>query len=149
MELESVCWLGIFIVLVIIELATLGLTTIWFAGGSIVAFIGSMLGASLWIQIILFLAVSIVLLLFTRPLAVKYVNKNRIRTNVDSLIGEKAIVIADINNLREEGQVKLDGKEWTARAEDPDEIIKAGSVVRVQKISGVKVIVRKEREDAK
>ena len=149
MELETVCWLGIFIVLVIIELATLGLTTIWFAGGSIVAFIGSMLGASLWIQIILFLAVSIVLLLFTRPLAVKYVNKNRIRTNVDSLIGEKAIVIADINNLREEGQVKLDGKEWTARAEDPDEIIKAGSVVRVQKISGVKVIVRKEREDAK
>ena len=149
MELESVCWLGIFIVLVIIELATLGLTTIWFAGGSIVAFIGSMLGASLWIQIILFLAVSIVLLLFTRPLAVKYVNKNRIRTNVDSLIGEKAIVIADINNLREEGQLKLDGNEWTARAEDPDEIIKAGSVVRVQKISGVKVIVRKEREDAK
>ena len=58
-------------------------------------------------------------------------------------------MIADINNLREEGQVKLDGKEWTARAEDPDEIIKAGSVVRVQKISGVKVIVRKEREDAK
>ena len=147
MELESVCWLGILIVLVIIELATLGLTTIWFAGGALIAFIASLLGASIAVQVVLFLAVSVVLLFFTRPLAMKYVNKNRIKTNVDSLIGQKAIVLTDIDNLREEGQVRLDGKEWTARSENPDEIIKAGSVGAVQKISGVKVIVKKVREE--
>ena len=102
MELESVCWLGILIVLVIIELATLGLTTIWFAGGALIAFIASLLGASIAVQVVLFLAVSVVLLFFTRPLAMKYVNKNRIKTNVDSLIGQKAIVLTDIDNLREE-----------------------------------------------
>ena len=80
-----IIWLVILAVLVVIEIITLGLTTIWFAGGALVALVVSLLGGPVWLQILLFLGVSVVLLIFTRPLAVRYMNKNQQKTNVDSI----------------------------------------------------------------
>lgn len=141
MEMESICWLGLIVLLIIIELATLGLTTIWFAGGAIAAFAASILGAELIVQIVVFLAVSILLLVFTRPFAAKYINRNRVRTNVDSLPGQKAVVTQDIDNLAATGEARVAGKVWMARAESDSEKIFSGSVVTILRVSGVKLIV--------
>ena len=134
-------WLAIIVVMAIIEIITLGLTTIWFAGGALVAFIASLFGVSLPIQIVLFVIVSLVLLAFTRPFAVKFVNKNRTRTNAESLIGKSAIVLEDINNLKAEGAVSVNGQEWTARAVD-DTVITKDTVVEIVEIKGVKLMVK-------
>ncbi|MDY3767462.1 MAG: NfeD family protein [Lachnospiraceae bacterium] len=143
MQIESIWWLGIMIVLLVIELATLGLTTVWFAGGALAAFIASLVGASGWLQVILFLAVSIVLLIFTRPFAVRYINKNTVATNADSLIGKTAIVTEDISNLESKGQVQVQGQIWTARSTEDETKIEKDTKVVIEKISGVKLIVRK------
>lgn len=144
MQMESIFWLGLMIVLLLIELATLGLTTIWFAGGTLVAFIVSLAGGSLWMQVILFLAVSVVLLIFTRPFAVHYINKNPVRTNADSLIGKTGVVIEEISNLDSTGQVQIQGQIWTARAQKEETKIEAGARVTIEEIQGVKLIVRRE-----
>lgn len=134
-------WLVFLIVCIIVELATMGLTMVWFAGGALVAAIAALCNAPLVLQIVLFLAVSIVLLFFTRPIAVKYFNKDRIKTNVESMIGRQAIVISEINNLEGVGQVTVGGQEWTARSKDEDVEIPVGTVVIVRAINGVKLIV--------
>lgn len=144
MEAESVFWLGLMIVLLVIELATMGLTTIWFAGGSLAAFIASMASAQLWLQIILFFGVSILLLIFTRPFAVHYINKNPARTNADSLIGKTGIVTEEISNLESQGQVQIQGQIWTARSAKEEVTMKPGEKVVVEEIRGVKLIVRRE-----
>lgn len=143
MNIQSIVWLAVLVVLLAIELATLGLTTIWFAGGALAAFFVSMFGANLPIQIILFGAVSVVLLLFTRPWAVRYVNKDRIKTNAESLIGKTAVVTEEIQNLAGTGQVQVGGQEWTARAKDESMTIPKGAKVCILSISGVKLIVDK------
>lgn len=102
--MEPFMWLGIVALFLIIEAFTVGLTTIWFAGGALVAAIASGLGAGQAVQWILFFAVSVILLIFTRPLAVRYMNRGVERTNVNSLIGEKAVVIQEISNLDQTGQ---------------------------------------------
>ena len=108
-------WLIVLVVLVVIELLTMGLTTIWFAGGALVATIAAVFNTPFFVQVILFLVVSVVLLFFTRPLAVKYFNKDRVRTNAESLVGRQAIVISEIDNLQGIGQVNVGGMEWSAR----------------------------------
>ncbi len=144
MEMESICWLGLIVVLIIIELATLGLTTIWFAGGAVAAFAASLLGAPLGLQVAIFLGVSILLLIFTRPFAARYINKNRVRTNVDSLIGKTAVVTQDIDNLGATGEAQVEGKIWMARTEEDGQKISAGATVTILKVSGVKLIVREK-----
>lgn len=134
-------WLIVFVVLVIIEIITMGLTTIWFAGGALVATLVAAVHAPLWVQIVLFLVVSALLLFFTRPVAVKYFNKDRVRTNVESLIGQQAIVISEINNLQGIGQVTVNGQEWSARSTDEEAAIPVGCVVIIERVSGVKLIV--------
>lgn len=146
MEIESIWWLVLLVLFIIIEIATMGLTTIWFAGGAVAAFIVSALGGNLVIQIILFLGVSSLLLIFTRPFAARYINKDHVKTNVDGLIGEKAVVTQEIDNIQELGEVRLEGKEWMARAEESELKIPAGKVVTVVRVSGVKLIVKKEME---
>lgn len=143
-------WLILLIVCIGIEVATLGLTTIWFAGGALAAIIAAALNAPLVVQIVLFILVSLVLLFFTRPVAVRYFNRDRIRTNVESLVGKQAIVTGEIDNLHSMGQVTLNGQEWTARSFDEKEKIPTGTVVDVLAINGVKLIVRKHmaEEDA-
>lgn len=144
--MEAICWLAVLIVLLLVEIATLGLTTIWFAGGALVACVAALLHASIWVQIVLFLVVSVLLLLFTRPVAVRYMNKNRTKTNVDSMAGKEAVVTEDIDNLKAQGVVQVNGLEWTARAENNQDVIPKGSVVEVTRVDGVKLIVRKREE---
>lgn len=114
-------WLVVLIVSIGVEVATLGLTSIWFAGGAVVAVIAAALQAPIWLQILLFFAVSLLLLFFTRPVAVRYFNKDRVRTNVESMIGRQAIVTSEIDNLQGIGQV---------------------TVVDIMAVSGVKLIVK-------
>ena len=139
--MEGIVWLAILIVLVVIEIITLGLTTIWFAGGALAAFIASLLGAGIPLQIALFVVVSLLLLGGTRPYAVKHFNKERIKTNAESLIGSSGIVLEDIDNLKAAGTVQVNGLEWSARAAD-DSLIEKGKEVLIEKISGVKLIVK-------
>ena len=142
--MDAIIWLGIVIVLIIIEIVTLGLTTIWFAGGALAACIAALLGAALPIQAALFLAVSVLLLLFTRPLAVRYLNRNRTLTNVESMIGRQGVGLEAIDNLREQGQVRIGGLEWMARAAEDTDKIPEGTAVEVVKIDGVKAIVKRK-----
>lgn len=139
-------WLLLVVVLTAIEIATMGLTTIWFAGGALVAWIAALLHANIIVQIILFLVVSIVLLVFTRPVALKYLNKDKVKTNVDSLIGQDAVVLEEIDNLNEKGKVRVNGLEWTARTLENQEIIQPGDIVSILSISGVKLIVKRKEE---
>lgn len=145
--MESIYWLAFFIILLVIEILTLGLTTIWFAGGALVAFIACLLGAGLGLQIALFAVVSVVLLFFTRPLALKYLNKRTTKTNVESLIGKTAKVTVPIDNYQGVGAAMLNGLEWTARSVKDEETIAAGTLVTVVEISGVKLIVKKKEEE--
>ncbi|MCR5418719.1 MAG: NfeD family protein [Lachnospiraceae bacterium] len=138
----TMIWLVILVGAIVIEIATLGLTTIWFAGGALVAFLLSLLNLPVALQIAAFLIVSIVLLYFTRPIAVRYFNKDRVRTNSEALVGQQAIVVSDINNIEGLGRVLIQGKEWTARAAVDGEKIPAGAVVEVSAIEGVKLLVK-------
>ncbi|MDO4293354.1 MAG: NfeD family protein [Eubacteriales bacterium] len=146
--MEVISWLALLIVLVVIELATMGLTTIWFAGGALVATIAAACGAPLFLQIALFLIVSVVLLVFTRPLAMRYFNTGRTKTNVDSVIGERGIVTEAIDNLKGCGQVTLNGMQWTARSAQEEITIPEGTVVLVESVDGVKLIVKAEKEES-
>lgn len=141
---EVTIWLAVLVVCVGIEIATMGLTTIWFAGGALVSAILAALNAPLWLQIVAFFAVSLILLYLTRPVAVKYFNKDRVKTNVESLIGRQAIVISEIDNLQGIGQVTVGGQEWSARSMKDDVQLPVGSVVVVRSVSGVKLIVEEK-----
>lgn len=143
----TVVWLVILVVLVVIELLTMGLTTIWFAGGALIAAIASIFGAPLLLQIVLFLIVSAVLLFFTRPIAVKYFNKDRVRTNAESLVGRQAIVISEVDNLQGIGQVSVGGMEWSAKTKEDGVTLPVGTVVTILAINGVKLIVEERKEE--
>lgn len=136
-----VIWLIVVIVMVIIEFATMGLTTIWFAGGALIGIVVAAAGGPVWLQVLLAIIVSAVLLVFTRPLAMKHFNKDRIKTNAESLIGRQAIVTGEINNLQAMGQVTVNGMEWTARAIMDGKTIERGAVVVIRGINGVKLLV--------
>lgn len=137
-------WLVVFVACVVAEIISLGLTTIWFAGGALAAAVAAALSAPIWLQIVLFFGVSLVLLYFTRPIAVKYFNKDRVKTNAESLVGQQAIVISEINNLQGIGQVLVNGQEWSARNVDDSTQLAVGSVVIVRAISGVKLMVEEK-----
>jgi membrane protein implicated in regulation of membrane protease activity len=98
---------------------------------------------NLLIEIILFLIVSFLLLYFTRPYVIKYFNPKRIKTNYEGVVGKEALVTITIDNIKAEGQVIVDGQEWTARTAEGD-IIEKGTKVTVKNISGVKLIVVKK-----
>ena len=140
-------WLAALVLFVVMEIATMGLTTIWFAGGALIALILAMLEVSFYVQLGVFLVISIVLLVSTRPLAMKFFNAERVKTNVNSIIGKQAIVVAQINNLKEEGQVIVNGMEWSARSYEEERIIPTGAVVEVKEIRGVKVIVKEKGKE--
>jgi len=145
--IDAMIWLGVFIFSIVIELATMGLFTIWFAGGSLIALIVALLGAPMWLQITLFILISVVLLLFTRPIAMKYYNKGRTKTNVDSLIGEVAVVTETIDNLEGKGAIRIKGLEWSAKSEQDGVKIFADTKVIIQKIEGVSAIVIAKCDD--
>ena len=134
-------WLALLGIFVLTEIVTVQLTTIWFAGGSLVAMLLAAFGVkSILVQVIAFIAVSVILLIVTRPVVRKYINKKTQPTNADRSIGEKAVVTAEINNLLGQGTVKVNGIEWTARSES-DTVIPENTTVTVKRIEGVKLIV--------
>lgn len=135
-------WLVAMVVLIIVECISLGLTTIWFAAGALVAAIAAALGANLVVQGVVFVIVTAILLIFTRPWAMKYLNNRVVKTNADSMVGKTGIVTIDIDNLKEEGQVQLKGSYWTARSTD-DQVIEKGAKVVVKEINGVVCTVEK------
>ncbi len=143
MELEAYYWLMIFIVLIAIEIITMGLTTIWFAGGSLVAFFAAIAGVNGYIQTVLFLVVSLVLLIFTRPLVKKQLFAKKERTNAESLIGKEALVVEPINNLDSTGKVRVGDIEWMARTAENHIRIENDTIVKILRIEGVKMIVEK------
>lgn len=142
-----IIWLVLLIVFLIVEIATLGLTTIWFAGGSLVAVLLAIVGAPFWLQFLAFFVVSIVLLAFTRPIAVKYFNKDRVRTNAESLVGREAIVVSEVDNLQGIGRVTVGGQEWSARTIVNGITLPVGSVGIIRAIDGVKLIIEERKED--
>lgn len=142
----AIGWLIAMAVLLVIEIATLGLTTIWFAAGALVAFLIAIVGGALWLQITMFIAVSLVLLLCTRPLAARYLNSRTSKTNAESLVGRTAKVTIAIDNLQAQGQVVVGGMEWTARSTEDTVQIPADSFVTIEGISGVKLIVKEKKE---
>ncbi len=149
--MDMIGWLVAFVILIGIEAASMALTTIWFAGGAVFAFFAAVLGFSVQTQLVVFLIVSFILLLFTRPLAMRFVNRETVKTNVDGLIGRKAKVIAKIDNNEPSGAAVVDGQEWTARSADDAVTIPAGTYVVIKEVRGVKLIVEMipETEDKK
>ncbi len=135
-------WLALLVLFIITEVATVQLTTIWFAGGALIALLLAAFGVNnIAIQMIVFLIVSLILLIATRPLVKKYINKKSQPTNADRCVGKQAIVTEEIDNLLGKGAAKVNGVEWTARSES-GESIPEGATVTVSKIDGVKLIVR-------
>jgi len=133
-------WVALTILLTIIEAFTLGLTTIWFAIAALVMVFLSFLPLQLVFQIMIFLVISAVLLIFTRPVAIKKLKIGRVKTNVDNLIGKHALVIRQISEF-EKGEVKLNGQLWSARSEN-DAVIAEGTKCEVVRIEGVQAVVR-------
>ena len=142
----NLIWIGLFIILLIIEVFTVGLTTIWFAIGALAAAGANTLGANLTIQIIVFLAVSIMLMILTRPWAAKHLNKNRLKTNYESKIGEVIKITERVDNLRQTGRSIVDGQECTVRSHKDSEILETGDLAKIVAVSGVKLIVEKYEE---
>ena len=138
--MDTIIWLVLMVVFLIAEASTVAMVSLWFAAGSLVALIAALLGAPLWLQITLFLAVSAVLLASLRTVIRKHFTPNLTKTNVDAVFGSRGYVTADIDNISATGTVKLGAMEWTARSAT-GEIIKAGTLVKVEKIEGVKAFV--------
>ena len=147
MNWAAIIWLLLMVVFLITEASTITLVSLWFAAGALAAMAAALLGAALWIQIALFLAVSVILLTALRPLARKHFTPKLTATNVDSVIGSTGLVTASIDNVTASGQVKLGAMVWTARSSS-GEPISEGTRIRVDRIEGVKVFVSPEEVTA-
>lgn len=138
-------WVIAMVVFLVVEAVTVGLASIWFAVGALAAMFTAMVGAVLWVQLAVFLVVSAVTLYFTRPLVKKYVNAKVQPTNADMMIGRECRVTETIDNVAGTGAVYVDGKTWTARTDDGEQIPE-GELVIAERIDGVKLIVKKTAE---
>ena len=143
-----IVWLVLLILFAVAEAATVGLTSVWFALGALGALICALAGGGIWLQIGIFIVLSLVSLLALRPLARKYLNSRVVPTNADRVIGQQARVTQDIDNIRGVGAVTIGGITWTARSEH-DTPIPAGAMVQVLRIEGVKVMVEMVKEEVK
>ena len=141
-----VIWLAVALVMLVIEALTVGLATIWFAAGALVALLAALLDFSIAFQIVLFLAVSICLLVFTRKIFVEKLKAGSEKTNVDALVGEKGVVISPIHPY-EVGQVKVGGQVWSAVGKNPDETFAVDQLVKINAIEGVKLVVTPVKHD--
>ena len=145
--MDAMVWLAVMIILIVLEIITVGLTTIWFAGGALVAMFVSALGGGTVLQIVVFLIVSFVLLIFTRPWAMKYIKTNHVKTNYEGIIGKVVRITQDVDNLNGTGCAVVNGQEWTVRTLEDDKKIAAGALAKVVNISGVKLIVEQYEEE--
>lgn len=137
-----ITWIVLLIAFLIIEFITVGLATIWFAGGALVALILAALGVGLGWQIAAFFIVSFILLFFTRPVVVKYIKPDKVKTNYEGTIGKQVLVKEKIDNIARTGVADLEGQEWTARMEDDSDTLEAGMLGEVVNVKGVKLILK-------
>lgn len=140
MNWAAILWLVLMVVFLIVEASTVTMVSLWFAAGSLAALLLGLIWAPVWLQILTFVVVSGVLLALLRPLARKHFTPKLTRTNVDAVVGSTGLVTVAINNVAAAGQVKLGAMEWTARSTS-GEAIPVGTLVRVDKIEGVKAFV--------
>ena len=140
MNWAACIWLILLVVFLAVEASTVTMVSLWFAAGAVTAMAVSLLGGAVWLQILVFLAVSAVLLPALRPLVRKHITPKISATNVDAVIGTKGLVTVTIDNVAAAGRVKLGGMEWSARSVNGD-MIPEGTLVRVDRIEGVKVFV--------
>ncbi len=143
--MEPLYWLVAIAVLLVIEIITLGLTTVWFVPGALIAFFLSLSGASWQLQWGICFLLSLLMFYFVRPSAVRKFNVKREKTNLDRIIGTEGKVLENIDNFNGKGTVLVDGKEWIAKSENGN-IIKEGSIVTILEITGVKLIVKLKEE---
>ena len=142
-----VLWLVVVVVFLAIELSTVTLTSIWFAAGGLIALFVAMAGGNFLFQMIAFLIAAFGMFFATKPWADRVINARKTSTNADRAIGEEVRVLERISNLDQTGRVVVHGQDWMARTDDDDIIIEQGELVRVLRISGVKVIVERVKED--
>lgn len=141
MDWTMVLWFALLLIFLVVEAAcAIHLVSIWFAAGSLVALIASFFGAPLWLEILLFLVISSVMVALFWPFIQKFLNPKVEKTNVEAIVGTEGYVTADIDNVSAAGQVKLGAMEWTARSTSGQSISK-GTLVKVDKIEGVKAFV--------
>ena len=135
-------WLVIAVVLGIFEAATVALVSIWFAIGAVAAMVPAYFNAPFWVQILVFILVSALCFVFTRPFFKKIIRVNKQPTNVDRLVGQEGVATDDIENIECRGKVFISGLTWSARSE-AGELIPPGAVVTVKKIAGATLVVRR------
>ena len=138
-------WLIFAVVMILIEMMTMGLTTIWAAGGAVAALLTAIITDSFLWQCLIFVVVTLVLVIVTRPVAVRKLNNRTVKTNADALIGRNAVAQSDVDELSR-GEVRVDGKVWTAVPARDSASIRKGDIVTVTGIEGVKLIVKKPVE---
>ena len=147
MELwQVIFWAVITVLLIGAEIATVQLVAVWFAAGGLAAFVSSFFGIDFWIQILIFIAGSVLLLLATRPLVRKFLHGKLEPTNADSLIGKECVIREDVDNVAGTGRAYVEGLTWTARNADGDEPIPSGTTCSIVEIQGVKLMVRPIRK---
>ena len=136
----AIVWFVLLVLFIGVEAATVTMVSAWFAIGALAALIAELVGATLWVQIVVFIGVSGVSLWLLRPLSRKYFTPRLTPTNVDALEGKICPVVADIDNLTGVGQVKIGDVEWSARSTS-GEPIPAGTQVKIDRVEGVKAYV--------
>jgi len=136
----TIVWIILAVAFLVVELVTVGMVSLWFMIGALVALLASAVGAPSWLQILLFLLVSVVCFAFLYPRLKHFVGRNRQATNADMVLGKTCVVTQKIDNIAGTGAVSVDGKTWTARSNDGS-VIDADALVRVEQIQGVKLIV--------
>ena len=140
MNWMAICWFFLMVVFLALESSTVSLVSIWFAAGSLVAMLTALLGGQIWLQILLFMVVSVALLASLRTMVRKFITPKLEKTNVDAVIGKTGTVLENVDNIKGTGRVKLSGMEWSARSTD-SVIIEEGTIVKVDRVEGVKVFV--------
>lgn len=135
-------WIAVLILAVVLEAVTAEMIAIWFFPGALISMILAFLKVSVWVQLPVFFAVSILLLLAVRPICRRFFKTKENKTNADDLIDKECLVTEEIDNRKEMGEVRINGLRWSARAEEIERVIPVGTVVTVVKINGVKLIVK-------
>ncbi len=135
-----ILWLIAAAIFCAVEAATVGIVSLWFAGGALAAMVTSLLGGALWLQVTVFLVASAALLVAFRPFVRKVITPGITRTNANAMVGREAILTEDVDNLKETGALRLDGKEWSVRSETGEALPK-GTLVTVVKLEGVSLYV--------
>lgn len=135
-----ILWLIAAVIFCAVEAATVRIVSLWFAGGALAAMAVSLFGGAVWLQLTAFLLVSAVLLLAFRPFVRKVIAPGITRTNANAMVGQEALLTEDVDNLKETGTLRLDGKEWSVRSEH-GEVLPAGTLVTVVRLEGVRLYV--------